>query len=513
VLGGPRVCAGCAAALCLLCYCLSRSRDAAEDVSGRCEFQVLDVARVKAHDHPQFLRRVIASERPVLLRHVMPAVQDELARAGALIPKSRFLDIFGEHHFEAADNVTAVSALKRATTHTPWRVRDWVSNLGAAGSTNYTFLASDEEPNHEFGLLVRRVLPWPFEFMDPVQFSMRFTTLSLGHVYGLRLHRHSPSWVGLLQGTKQWYAFAPSRESAVEYQTGDVLGKTEGVMRCLQMPGEIVYIPHMWWHSTEDNGDWTVAVGAQIGTWDHHYRDEGGGPLAQKVSAGNFDAVKTHVEYTNTEITGRHLHQAFLHGHADIARFLLQKNPKLETILSPGGNAPMNGKPILGTTAGHVAIAKLMLELSPAGSKLLDERNEDEDGELPIHQAARRGYQRQLEFFLSLAAYSKATTHSGNAPLHVAARYGHLPAVEVLVNRSASLDPRNGLQATPLHMAASAGHLRIVQHLVNHGAEVSATLQNGETTPLILAHVAGHQEIVEYLAGASGFVSQPRDEL
>ena len=38
--------------------------------------------------------------------------------------------------------------------------------------------------------------------------------------------------------------------------------KSAGLLECMQRPGEVVFVPPLWWHATSNVGD-TVAVGAQ----------------------------------------------------------------------------------------------------------------------------------------------------------------------------------------------------------------------------------------------------------
>ena len=55
------------------------------------------------------------------------------------------------------------------------------------------------------------------------------------------------------------------------------------------------------------------------------------------------------------------------------------------------------------------------------------------------------------------------TDNDGNTPLHVAAKHGNLAAVKVLLEVdffSSEMNPGNNNGKTPMHMAAEGGHVQ-----------------------------------------------------
>ena len=85
--------------------------------------------------------------------------------------------------------------------------------------------------------------------------SHRINFLVGGPGSGLPFHRHSATWQTLVNGRKAWYLVPPVR-------MGPELSAVVGTrpLRCVQYPGEYLWVPHMWWHATK-NLDANVAYG------------------------------------------------------------------------------------------------------------------------------------------------------------------------------------------------------------------------------------------------------------
>jgi ankyrin repeat protein len=106
-----------------------------------------------------------------------------------------------------------------------------------------------------------------------------------------------------------------------------------------------------------------------------------------------------------------------------------------------------------------------------------------------IHEAAKRGYEDQLEEVL---ATNKSEVHRkdtlGNTPLHWAASGGHYQATDLLIKRGADVNAVNNAGDTPLHRAAWKGGPKVCELLINAGAGPSRNIQNKEgKSPLNLA--------------------------
>lgn len=83
-------------------------------------------------------------------------------------------------------------------------------------------------------------------------------------------HRHGESWLGQIEGRRQWWFLPPdtnpppSRVNACGYLTGE-FDLPPGTTTIIQEPGTIVWFPHEWYHATCALDDWSVGLGAQKG--------------------------------------------------------------------------------------------------------------------------------------------------------------------------------------------------------------------------------------------------------
>lgn len=83
-------------------------------------------------------------------------------------------------------------------------------------------------------------------------------------------HKHGESWLGQVEGRRMWWFLPPSAETpptkinACEYMTGTAK-PPEGALSCVQEPGDIIWFPKDWYHTTCALDEWTVGIGAQQG--------------------------------------------------------------------------------------------------------------------------------------------------------------------------------------------------------------------------------------------------------
>jgi len=94
-----------------------------------------------------------------------------------------------------------------------------------------------------------------------------------------------------------------------------------------------------------------------------------------------------------------------------------------------------------------------------------------------------------------------ATDQDGNTPLHAAARNGHDEIVKLLIDAGAQIDAPNRYRETPLHWASYSDHpgtSNIIKQLLAAGAPVGAFSKNG-WTPLHKAAYWGHPRVARQL--------------
>lgn len=122
----------------------------------------------------------------------------------------------------------------------------------------------------------------------------------------------------------------------------------------------------------------------------------------------------------------------------------------------------------------------------------------DNEGETPLHIAARAGNSQVAELLLTGGANVAALNRTWDTPLHRAARKGHRDAAALLLAHGAEVNARAMRKATPLHRAAYGGHREAAALLLSAGADVNARDDDGDT-PLHSAALRGYKEVVELL--------------
>ena len=89
----------------------------------------------------------------------------------------------------------------------------------------------------------------------------------MGRSEGVEFFQHVATWLALVEGRKHWMLANPHAEKPEENPTcsmdtdGDARSKE--VLHCIQEPGDIIYFPDNWWHSTCNLAETTIGIGGQ----------------------------------------------------------------------------------------------------------------------------------------------------------------------------------------------------------------------------------------------------------
>ena len=132
----------------------------------------------------------------------------------------------------------------------------------------------------------------------------------------------------------------------------------------------------------------------------------------------------------------------------------------------------------------------------------------DNEGNAPLHQAARHGLTETVRLLLKFGAQADQVNDVGNTPLHLAAFKGHAEAVDLLLKAGAQLHRPDGDGDTPLHLAACDGDIETVKVLLAAGAWIDEVNSEG-STPLHLAVFNGHAAAVDLMLKAGAEVDEP----
>jgi len=115
-----------------------------------------------------------------------------------------------------------------------------------------------------------------------------------------------------------------------------------------------------------------------------------------------------------------------------------------------------------------------------------------------IHDAARDGNIKKINYWLSMGVDVNAKNSDGNTPLHWAASRGHLKLGKYLLLKGAKINAKNGSGYTPLYNAAWTGRLETARFLISKGADVNSKDILGNT-PLYVAARENRMELVRLL--------------
>ncbi|KAG5224809.1 alpha-latroinsectotoxin-Lt1a [Salix suchowensis] len=216
------------------------------------------------------------------------------------------------------------------------------------------------------------------------------------------------------------------------------------------------------------------------------------------------------------------LHEAVINGHHAVASFLVSECSELcyatenNDHESPLYHAVENSdeemlsilmlaiphdvdllKNLKGKSPVHAAVQgrkrEILEQIAKEKPDLL--RQEDEQGENPLHCAASLGYVWETQFLLKEyrdGAIQK--NNEGNMPIHVASKEGHVAVVDAYISEwSDPTEFLNTKRKNILHVAAETGRHQVVTHILqNQNLEPLINMQDLDgNTPLHLASMNG----------------------
>eukprot|EP00419_Tripos_fusus_P022569 CAMPEP_0172698938 /NCGR_PEP_ID=MMETSP1074-20121228/29812_1 /TAXON_ID=2916 /ORGANISM="Ceratium fusus, Strain PA161109" /LENGTH=655 /DNA_ID=CAMNT_0013520051 /DNA_START=52 /DNA_END=2015 /DNA_ORIENTATION=+ len=328
-----------------------------------------------------------------------------------------------------------------------------------------------------------------------------------GKGQGSVFNSHQQNWLAQVFGRKLWMVYEPglpeppytAGRHPCEYMALERTLPLESrtLQSCVVHPGELLYLPDSWPHSTCNLDDYTVGVG-YFGAVDIH------SPAERAAILGHSEAVGCHG--TGDAVTaGSILTLAAEAGHMGIVHKLL-----FECKLDP------NLVDSQQQTALHAAAKNSWPEVV---ALLLASRSDaemtDMNGETPVLHAASAGNLLAFQLLCGCAAddadahadgsdtvrcsnnslCTNAMSVSGVSSLRRAAAHGHLPIASLLLSQRASLHSTSEFASEPLEEAAQWGHTALVELLLDRRSDVNFRPFGGRT-PLGSAAMYGRKAVV-----------------
>lgn len=192
------------------------------------------------------------------------------------------------------------------------------------------------------------------------------------------------------------------------------------------------------------------------------------------------------------------LHYACANGHYGMAAWLLQHGADLRARTDEGWQ-PIH----VAADTGQTQLARFLVS---QGSDL---RAKTKTGHEVVHLATDAGALDFVQWVLRTTngAVASAVDDDGWLPVHNAAHGGHMQLLKLYLNPPLPAKPSdlNSITSdgfTTLHLAAIAGHVDAAKWLLTKGADPMATTSDGLTAER-LAAIAGHTPVQSLLAGAT----------
>ncbi|RLN18566.1 ankyrin repeat-containing protein [Panicum miliaceum] len=195
------------------------------------------------------------------------------------------------------------------------------------------------------------------------------------------------------------------------------------------------------------------------------------------------------------------LHLAALHGHAEFALEVLEKNEELLVARNDDGDTPLH----LAAKAGKLEVAQLLIRHALAWPQ--DRKSPpimtNKAGNTALHEAVQNRRSAVAEALLDA---DPSRGHDLNermeSPLHMAAREGLVQVVQKIVDYTwvgQEFLPSVSLSGTALHQAVLGTHHRIVEILLEKRPELIDLTDSDGNNALHYAAQKDHQRAVELL--------------
>ncbi|KAJ8033227.1 Ankyrin-1 [Holothuria leucospilota] len=223
--------------------------------------------------------------------------------------------------------------------------------------------------------------------------------------------------------------------------------------------------------------------------------DDGHTPLHITAWLGDVNTLKYLYQVkANPDICDRldrsPLHIAAELGHTEVVEMLVDRFKASVAARTKDGSTLMH----IASQCGHPDTALAFLK------KGVPLHMPNKAGAVCLHAAAKRGHTAVVRALLQKGAQVDARTKDNYSALHIAVQYCKPLVVQTLLGYGAQVQLKGGkAEETPLHIAARVKEgEKVAEMLLKSGADVNATMSNGETAMHVAAR-HGHLKMVQAL--------------
>jgi ankyrin repeat protein len=167
-------------------------------------------------------------------------------------------------------------------------------------------------------------------------------------------------------------------------------------------------------------------------------------------------------------------------GHPSVVRACLAAGAKNDPHPNFGQTALQ-----VAASCDQVECARIILDAAAeSGADVKIVSHADENGDTPLHAAARGGNAALVDLLIIHGASLGVEDGQGSTPLHIVAHYGHVNALASLLETCGgdeAMELRDTTGSRPLHLAAAGGHADVVRLLLETAAVPDATNNDGRT--------------------------------
>jgi len=217
-------------------------------------------------------------------------------------------------------------------------------------------------------------------------------------------------------------------------------------------------------------------------------------PLHVAVREGNLQIIdlliKAGAKLDSKDIYAQTpLHHAAQYNNLVVVKFLCQRG------------ADLHAEDSNGATLVHIAAQYGALDILKWAHQVqnLDMNCLDDDGDVPLHYAARNGELKIIDYLLNIKSNINVINFDNETPLYVAVAEKHMNVLEYLYEKKV-LDLNSPIYDDNylFHIAVYDEYIPLIKWLIHEGANIN--VQNSEgNTPLHLAIISRNLDIISLL--------------